>query len=654
MAVLGVSGLFATETDDYDPSRFFAFYHDATACLVHNGRTLAAIEEERLNRDKHTNRFPINAIRACLDASGTDARDISHVAYFFEEAYTDQDIAREALDDPGMPLVPSRTLLHQRITEATGVDLSDRPTSFLTHHETHAASAFYDSGMSSALIVVSDGNGERDGICVFAGDGDGIRLLHAYNRSNSLGHFYTAVTKYVGYKNFDEYKVMGLASFGDRSVYRKLFSELYAFGPDGNYALANDRVVKTLIEEVGPPRRHDDPITRVHKDLAAAAQEAVERIGLHVIEHWLRRTGLTDLCLAGGVAQNTTLNGKLLKLPGVRRVFIPPSPHDAGAALGAAMIIDRRLHGRVHDVFSPTAYLGAPLGDDEHIRARLDAWGDFITYERPEHLERDVAAALAGGTVIGWTQGRAEFGPRALGNRSILADPRPAENRDRVNLMIKQREDYRPFAPVVTAPDAATYFELDGAEADHSYMGFVVPVREEHRAGLGAITHVDGTARVQALREEQNPRLYRLLKEFEAVAGVPVLLNTSFNNHAEPIVQSVDDAVTSFLTTGLDLLVVGPYVVQRTDTPAEALAKSRLEIPRFCQVVRTVDRHGENQVIIRTSRPNRRTPVSAVLAELLREGGRISDLPLAADEREELVREVRRLWDNRLVVVSPS
>lgn len=655
MAVLGLSGLFSTEVQDYDPASLHGFYHDAAACLVENGRTLAAVEEERLNRDKHTNRFPGLAARACLEVAGLRPENISHIAFFFEEDFTDQDITRVRLSDPRSPLQPARELIYERLAEFLDEDMRDRPLVFTTHHLAHAASVYYDSGFDSALVFVSDGNGERDGISVYEGAGADLCLLRTYARDHSLGHFYSAITKVLGYRNFDEYKVMGLAAFGDPEPYRAMLSALRGPAEDGDYALDVDRLLPALLSAGFRPRRAWEPLEQRHRDLAAAAQELLERITVDLIRHWRERTGQADLCLAGGVAQNTSLNGKLLRLPGLREIFVPPAAHDAGAALGAAMLVDREVNPVDNgNRYSADAYLGLPLRSEGTILERLDLWREFVDIERPEDLEATVASALAEGAVIGWAQGRSEFGPRALGNRSILADPRPAANRDRVNRIIKQREDYRPFAPVVTAPDAERFFDFPPTSADHGHMSFVVPVRREARAVLGATTHVDGTARVQVVRETQNPALWRLLKEFEQRSGVPVLLNTSFNNHAEPIVDSVDDIVATFLTTGLSFLVVGPFVVRRKEHWEQAIRKATVELMPFCELRHHVGRSGESRVIVRTDQPSRATRVSIGVQRLLTAKGRVTDQGLPPARQEELAAEIRELWNDRLIRLIPG
>lgn len=655
MPVLGVSGLFSTELNDYDPATFFAFYHDATACLAHDGVTLAAMEEERFNRDKHTNRFPGNAIRECVDLVGIKPEQISHIAYFFEEGYTDSELALAAANDPLMPLTPCRQQLCEQVSEVLLYDMSDVPIIFAIHHSAHAASAFYESGYESSLVIVSDGNGERDGISVFLGDDTGLRLLKSYPRKNSIGHFYTAITKMIGYRDFDEYKVMGLAAFGNPAGWREALEELYTLKPDGEYEMDHASVVSTLLKHGQRPRRSQEPLTQTHRDLAAAGQEALERIALHVIRYWLRATGERNLCIAGGVGQNTTLNGLILTLSGLDSVFIPSAPHDAGAALGAAMLVDREVSRKPKiRNYSRGPFQGQSLGTPEEIEQTLRVWHEFVDYRRPDGLEGEVARALADGAIVGWARGRAEFGPRALGNRSILADPRSAQTREKVNSLIKQREDYRPFAPVVLAPHAQQFFEFPAIAADYSYMGYVLDVRPDERNRLGAVTHVDGTARVQVLQEGQNDGLWKLIEEFYAITGVPVLLNTSFNNFAEPIVQSADDAIACFITAGLSLLIIGPYIVRSKSCKLDGLLNCKLELMPFCKVNKSVSRVHTSYTIARTLLPNETLEISALAASVLWERARVGDVVRTESEHKSLCNEVARLWDRRLVKVIPK
>lgn len=653
MTVLGISGLFTTEEDDYDPTNFYQRSHDAAACIISNGVTLAAIEEERLNRDKHTFRFPTAALKSCFDVSGTKPTDVTKIAYYFGEEYMGMRLDKAAASDPYMMAKPIREQLRLRVNEAIDFDYPSEIFSFLPHHDTHAASAFYDSGMKDALVVVSDGNAEKDGISIYEASAEGLQKVQTYRREHSLGHFYTAITRMVGYRNFDEYKVMGLASFGDSSVYRNLFADLYSLEVDGGYALDYEAALEALLEAGHRPRRVGEEISQAHKDLAASAQEVLETISLHVISHWQKFIGSKNLCLAGGVAQNTSLNGKLLNLKGLESIFIPPASHDGGAALGAAMLAEHEeISPQTGRRYSKTAYLGCSIGTDAEIKDRLDAWTEYISYEYIENPEVVAAERLSANHVIAWVQGRAEFGPRALGNRSILADPRPSANRDRVNLLIKKREDYRPFAPVVTEEDAFRYFKLSEISADHSYMGFVVPVLEECRDLLGAVTHVDGTARVQVLSENQNPRYWRLIKEFEKRTGTPVLLNTSYNNSSEPIVQSADDAISTFITTGLDRLFIGNYEVTRRSDVLTPLLRAKLEMMPFCTLSSQMGRNFKKMGIFRTAFPNQIYPVSEDIATLIHE--RSAAFELGVISTGDFANEIWSLWDRRLVRVIPG
>jgi predicted NodU family carbamoyl transferase len=658
MTTLGISGLFAVEGDDYPPGAFSAFYHDAAACLVSGGETLAAAEEERFNREKHTNRFPANAIRACLKEAGTRPEELSSIAYFFEELYTDTELATADADEPLLNAgsVPIRQQIMARVSQALDYDVTKIPVKFASHHDAHAASAYFDSSFQQSLVVVADGNGERSGLTVYTAAFDtGLRELRTYGRKHSLGHFYTAVTKILGYRDFDEYKVMGLASFGRAENWRKTLSSLWDVDDAGNYHLSHGDVLKACHGAGLRPRRSGDILLDAHKDLAAAAQEILETILIKVIRFWLRETGLRYLCLAGGVAQNTTLNGKLLQFRELDAVYVPPAAHDGGAALGAAMLADpptatrRPRSGGASSQgrrFSASPYLGGSLGSEDEILRQLGRWGAAVSVRKMDDIASFVADALAKNEVVGWAQGRAEFGPRALGNRSILADPRPRENRDRVNRIIKQREDYRPFAPVVPRCDAEKYFELPPVTADYSFMSFVVSVRPEMRSHLGAVTHVDGTARLQTVAECQNPLFFRVLREFGTRTGTSVLLNTSFNNYAEPIVQSVHDAVACLITTRLSLLAIGAFEVRVADE-AHALGGLRFELPPFCELVRTVSRWSTVWTLVRRSAPAAGAIVSSELAHWLLSGKAL--VPAGEACPAELRPELRSMWDRRLL-----
>jgi carbamoyltransferase len=361
--------------------------------------------------------------------------------------------------------------------------------------------------------------------------GGAFAEIDAFPQSKSLGVLYLEAIKYIGYASFDEYKVMGLAPYGDPERFLGLLRTSYALLPDGKYDLALDRIDATLKPAV-ERRAKGAPITQAHMDLAAGLQSALEEIVLHVLRHHQRASGHRRLCLAGGVAHNCTMNGKIARSGMFEEIFVQPAAHDAGCALGAALAVS------VPDGAAPrprrlsSVYWGRDVGDDRAIRAELDRWSPWLTVERSADVARTAASLIAGGAVIGWVQGRSEFGPRALGHRSILADPRPAENKDRINRMVKKREAYRPFAPSVLEERAHEFFVLPQAASTLGFMVIVLEVREDRRELLGAITHVDGTARVQTVSRAASPRYWDVIHAFGELTGVPVLLNTSFNNNA--------------------------------------------------------------------------------------------------------------------------
>jgi len=539
------------------------FLHDAAAVIVRDGRIVAALEEERDNRLKHSNKFPLGAIRHCLDEAGVSARDVDRWAYCFGNVL--EILATNAFmaDMAAPPLVFSEAILADRLSAGLGVHVSPSAITTVGHHAAHVASAFEPSGFESALVVSYDGGGDDSHGRIASVVNGTYETLSDLGAPQSLGHFYHAAMRPIGYGRFDEYKVMGLAPYGDPSRFREPFRSLYTLHEGGKYEIHFDRF-KSLMGLV-PVRRPGEAFTQEHMDLAATIQDALETMAFHLIDGVRRSTGHRNLCLAGGVALNCTFNGRLAKTNWFDEIFVQPASTDAGAALGAALYVERTAAPRPGRAPLTHVYFGrTPVLDT--LEPSLRAWSDLVTFERSADICRDAAERLRDGAVSGWVQGQSEFGPRALGNRSIVADPRPAANKDRVNLMVKKREAYRPFAPSVLAEYAGEYFELPGYPRRFAFMSFAVPVQPDKRALLQATTHVDGTARVQVVFEDVNPRYWKLISEFHRLTGVPVVLNTSFNNNAEPIVDSVDDAIQCYLTTGLDYLVIDDYLIAKKDS----------------------------------------------------------------------------------------
>jgi decarbamoylnovobiocin carbamoyltransferase/7-O-carbamoyltransferase len=469
-----------------------------------------------------------------------------------------------------VPVRYSRQLVKDKLRAEFEWELPDDKLIYTQHHLAHAMSTFARSGMKDALVVVLDGTGEECSGSVYHAAGGRLEKLKTYSTPNSLGMLYLSGTFQLGYKFGDEYKVMGLAPYGDPRTYGKIFDSIYRLDEKGDYELVSNglfflnHVSSTLFNHGVSPRRKMEKIAQRHMDFAASLQETLEKIVLHILSYWQEYTGLSNLAFGGGVAHNCSLNGVILRSGLFKEMFVHPASHDAGAGEGAALLAERQLVGAVAlPVRLRSASVGPTLGTAYDIERKLDSWSSLIEFECPVDIVDTAAKLLADGAVLGWAQGRSEFGPRALGNRSIVADARPRENRTRINVMVKKRESFRPFAPVVTSEASRIYFEIPDTLANYDFMSFVVRVQRDRREELGAVTHVDGTARIQIIDPQPNERFYRLVKRFGTLTGTPVLLNTSFNNDAEPIVQTVEDALVSFLTTSLDYLVIESFLIRR-------------------------------------------------------------------------------------------
>jgi len=477
--------------------------------------------------------------------------------------------------------------------------------------------------------------------------------------ASSLGAYYGDVVAHLGYRMFDEYKVMGLAPYGTPETYRDLFQHFYDLCDDGTIRVHFDRIDTTLFF-LSTPRRKGEDFTQVHMDIAAALQESFERMLLHLVGHFQEKTGVKDLCLAGGAAHNCTSTGRLLYSGLFQRVFVQPAAHDAGTALGAALAVERgevknREFSRLRNVFWGTEIRS------EAVATELARWKDFVSFERRDGDTVEVAAdLLAEGEVLGWVQGRSEFGPRALGSRSIIADPRPVENKTRINAMVKKREGYRPFAPSVLEEKAWEYFEKPPTQADLSFMSYALRVREEKRSVLGAITHVDGSARVQTVSQGENPKYWDLISAFERRTGVAMVLNTSFNNNFEPIVDSPEDAIVAYLTTKLDKLVIDDFIVRRKQVDDETYLAMIPSLPAYVVTEGTsVEGPSGRSVVYRVSLTfdsGHWDLSEAAHRVMLAANGRTSLRAIIGREGSDsaLLSELLELWSNRLLFLRPA
>ncbi|MEI7033345.1 carbamoyltransferase [Streptomyces pratensis] len=665
MITLGITGSFADLSGSFMPEVPEWLFHDSAAALVVDGTVVAAVEEERLNRIKHSNKFPQLAAQACLELAGVQASDIDDVAFFFGEDYADLELRYEYLKRPEVPALPARELLTTRLGEALGRDFRPTEINFVRHHLAHAFGSYSDSGYDDSLAVVIDGNGETESVSVFHGHDGELELLRSYPAADSLGHLYLSLLPLMGFRRFDEYKVMGLAPFGDPDAYLDEMRKFYSLGENGDFRMDSKAIVENLMENGFTPRRRGEAIRRQDKDLAAALQGALEEVKLHLLRYWAGRTGARDLCLSGGVTHNSSANGRVLQSGVFDRVFVHPAAHDAGASAGAAQYHQAqatgvRRGGPLKDVF-----LGPELGGRDAVAREVRRWEAFLTVEPlAEGTEGTVAAAaVADGEVIGWAHGRSEFGPRALGHRSILADARRGDNRERVNAMIKKREGFRPFAPAVLAEHGDDVFDLTDTEASLEFMSYVVDVRPQWRDRLPAITHVDGTARVQTVFKDRNPALWHIIEEFRARTGVPVVLNTSFNNFAEPIVQSVRDVVRCLLTTTLDAAILpGHRVRRRADLVDAALASAVVFHPTA--EVRRISRAGGGRpatelVATYQYAGARSTSLTSAMFDFLSGGDgeprSLASTGVRADtpEGREAAEELLRLWEHRVIDLVP-
>ncbi|SEQ51192.1 carbamoyltransferase family protein [Natrinema salaciae] len=566
----------------FKPSIGLYGQHDPSAALFADGELRFAVEEERLSRDKHaTDTFPERAIRACLEHEGLALADLEKIVLPYDPRLRTKirgHYLRKTLQHDGV----LQTLSHLRNVVRDEVvarylpthDVESRlerigtplpPIECRSHHACHAVSAFHPSTFDEALLLTIDAKGEYDSTVVWHATPDGLTRLRTYEHPNSWGLFYAAITEYLGYRMFNgEGKVMGLAPYGedDPEIERRLRNAIDT-GVEYDVTALTGRWgteygVRTLEELFDRPRSTaTDEFDRFEKNLAHTAQTLLEESVTAIVDEYIDRVGTGAVGLAGGVALNCKLNKTVRELPAVDDVFVQPVAHDAGLALGGGWIDQRP--DRVEPMTD--VYLG-PEYDTDAIRSLLEM--NKIDYAEPDDLERSVAELLANGALVGWFQGRLELGPRALGNRSILADPRTDASRDRVNRFVKHREEWRPFAPSMLESAADDYLE-DAAESP--YMIDTFDVAPERRDDVSAILHpADDTTRPQTVREEQNPRYYRLLREFEEITDVPVLLNTSFNDHGEPIVNTPLEALKDFYGMGLDALVLEDLVVTKDES----------------------------------------------------------------------------------------
>ena len=591
-----------------------AFYHDSAAALVKDGRLVAAAQEERFSRKKHDARFPQHVVRYCLSEAGLSLTDIDHVVFYDKPL-----IKFERLLETYLAYAPDgfrsfvaampvwlkeklflKDLLRKELAAIGNCKIADLPSLLFTaHHQSHAASAFFPSPFGKAAVLCMDGVGEWATTSVWLGEGNTLSPQWEIDFPHSLGLLYSAFTYFTGFKvNSGEYKLMGLAPYGEPKYAELILDKLLLLKEDGtfrmdmryfNYANGLTMTNRRFADLFGrPPRQPESPVTQQEMDIAASIQSVTEEVVLRLGRTLHAELGTENLCLAGGVALNCVANGRLLREGPFKDIWVQPAAGDAGGAVGAALSVWYEYLGNSRQADAGDSMMGSYLGprfSDDEIRGYLDSVNaKYVRLDDFELMPR-LAKILAQEKVVGWFQGRMEFGPRALGGRSIIGDPRSQNMQSIMNLKIKYRESFRPFAPSILAERVSDYFQLDHSSP---YMLLVAPVSEEirlqmteeqqqlfgieklkvPRSQLPAITHVDYSARVQTVNPETNPRYYDLIKHFETETGCPVIVNTSFNVRGEPVVCRPEDAYRCFMRTEMDYLVLESYLLAKPDQPA--------------------------------------------------------------------------------------
>ncbi len=569
-----------------------SYHADSSAAIFKDGVMIAATEEERFRRVKHWAGFPSMAVEFCLKEAGITLSQLDHIA-IGRDPYAK--LGKKLLylaKNPGggWRAVKDRMQNAKKVSsleeEFAAIDTSigrkvlKKRIHQVEHHRSHLASAFFASPFESAALLSIDGSGDFTTTMIAVGKGNKIEVIDSVDFPHSVGLFYTAFTQLLGFPHYgDEYKVMGLAPYGKPEYVEKL-KDVLIFRSDGLFELnlnyfcsaksgiisyGNDHVPvvaplfsEYMSEKFGLPRKKDEPLSQYHKDLAASVQRITEQLIFHILGHLHKRTGLENICIAGGVAQNSVANGKLTRNTPFKKVYIPSAGHDAGISMGAALYVNNQVLDQPRGEAIWSAYTGSRFNNEE-IEKYLQSRNINYTRYSEEELYEKVADRLIDAGVVGWFNGRAEFGPRALGARSILADPRRSDAKELLNSKIKRRESFRPFAPSILQEYVSEYFEVTDTVP---FMEKVFPIRQDKQSSIPAVTHADGTGRLQSVDKTVSPRYYRLIETFRKKTGVPILLNTSFNEN-EPIVNSPEQALECFLRTSMDMLVLENCVITR-------------------------------------------------------------------------------------------
>ncbi len=558
-------------------------YHELSACLLKDGMLIAAIEEERLSRIKHGKSalisnpdvLPLKAIEYCLHQAGVRFKDIARIGLSF----CPKDRLKNSNTDPYFQpndwgSVEGENLFYKKLmniptllSKYAGIDVKDR-TEWVPHHISHAGSGFYVSPFKNSAILSIDGIGEISSTWLGEGHGNKMSVIKTIDYPNSIGFLWEKLSKYVGFGEYDASKVMGLASYGNWKKYYPQMKELVTIGKNGEFTTDIELLKFRLedytdLEKLFGVKKIKSPadITEKQNDIAASLQKRTTDVILSLGKYLAETTGQDNLCMAGGVALNCVSNYNLMKSGYFKKIYIQPAANDAGTALGAAYHLWSSYPNATRPYVMKHPYIGSEFSEEEMENALLQSGSKYQKYK---NIEKETARLIAKGNIIGWFQGKMEWGPRALGNRSLIADPRNPNMKEILNLRIKKREPFRPFAPSVLSDAAIDWFEIpqNCTTLSMDFMEFTFPVRKSKQKTIPAVTHVDGTSRIQTVKKATNPKYYKLINEFEKITGVPMILNTSFNEN-EPIVCSPNDAINTFNKTQMDYLVLGNFLVSR-------------------------------------------------------------------------------------------
>lgn len=566
-----------------------AFYHDSSACLIKNNEIICAIQEERISRKKQDDRLPVKAVAVCLEQAGIQIEDIELVVFYEKPFVKFERVIETYVQAAPLGFLAFRKAVKSWMGEKLWIPSIIKKKLkykgevwFVNHHEAHAASSCFTAPFNKCAFLTIDAVGEKSCTSYGTFDNGVLKTKGVQNYPHSIGYLYSAFTQYCGFKvNSGEYKLMGLAPFGEPKYVDLIKSEIVDVREDGTIELHMDKfhfhkglkMINRAFADVfeTAARKPESEINQFYKDVASSIQKVVEEIILNLVQHVKSQTGEENLCLAGGVALNCTANGVFSRAGIFKNIWIQPACGDAGGSLGAAALANFKQYG-VSNLSFEDSYHGKEFSETEMTTA-LNQLEIIHRKEAPEEVRNEVTKLLKEGKIIGWYQGRDEWGARALGNRSIIASPTFADMKSRINLAIKKREGFRPFAPVVLEDDYSNWFHGEGS---NEYMQYTVQAQQQDL--IPACVHVDGTSRVQTLNESQNQPMYRLLSSFKKETGIPMLINTSFNERGEPMVHSPEDAIRTFFNTGLDALVLGNLIVLKDQNQHISIKSKKYEL----------------------------------------------------------------------------